>query len=93
MKTLLLIVLGTSLVAAAWMAAPREAVAEVEYPWCIITGGNSEGAYSCGYVSFEQCQQTRIGTDMCVANPRYRPSPAPSNPVPAESQHRQPPRR
>ncbi len=27
---------------------------------------------SCGFVSFEQCMQTRIGTDMCVQNPRYQ---------------------
>ncbi len=27
---------------------------------CIITGGRSEGAYSCSEVSFEQCQQTRL---------------------------------
>ncbi len=26
---------------------------------------------SCGYVSFAQCMQTRVGTDMCVVNPRY----------------------
>jgi hypothetical protein len=45
--------------------------AQVEYPWCIITGGRDGGAMSCGYVSFAQCMQTRIGTDMCVINPRY----------------------
>jgi hypothetical protein len=45
--------------------------ASVEYPWCIITGGRDGGVMSCGYVSYAQCMQTRIGTDMCVQNPRY----------------------
>ena len=40
--------------------------AVVQYaPWC------SEGAESCTFYSFEQCMATRIGTDMCNANPRY----------------------
>jgi hypothetical protein len=48
--------------------------AEVNYPWCIVTGGPDGGVYSCGFTSFAQCQQTRIGTDMCVSNPRYQPA-------------------
>ena len=57
------------------------AAAEVEYPWCVIAGGR-DGTMSCGFVSFEQCLQTRIGTDMCVQNPRYQgsASPAPRHP-------------
>ena len=39
-------------------------------PWCIITGGESAGVMSCGFVSQAQCMATRIGTDMCVRNPR-----------------------
>lgn len=74
MKTLSLVALGFGL----WLAGSNTASAEVEYPWCIVTGGTSEGAYSCGYVSFEQCQATRLGTDMCVINPRYQPSAAPA---------------
>lgn len=54
-------------------AAP--ASAEVEYPYCIITGGRDGGAMSCGYVSLAQCMATRVGTDMCVVNPRYQASP------------------
>jgi hypothetical protein len=46
--------------------------ASVEYPWCIITGGRDGGVMSCGYVSYAQCMQTRIGTDMCVQNPRFQ---------------------
>lgn len=64
----------TALVAGLWLAGGNVASAEVTYPWCIITGGTAEGAYSCGYVSFEQCQATRLGTDMCVINPFYQPS-------------------
>ncbi|MFN3351811.1 DUF3551 domain-containing protein [Pseudorhodoplanes sp.] len=45
--------------------------ASVEYPWCVITGGRDGGVMSCGFVSYAQCMQTRIGTDMCVINPRY----------------------
>jgi len=46
--------------------------ASVEYPWCVITGGRDGGVMSCGFVSYAQCMQTRIGTDMCVINPRYQ---------------------
>jgi hypothetical protein len=62
------------------------ASAEVNYPWCVIYGGeNDGGAMNCGFVSLAQCQQTRVGTDMCVPNPLYRgPSPAPRRP-PARS--------
>jgi hypothetical protein len=51
------------------------ASAEVEYPYCIINGGMSEGSMSCGYVSLAQCMATRVGTDMCVVNPRYQAAP------------------
>lgn len=62
------------LAAAALLGAGNgPASAEIEYPWCIIAGGRS-GTLSCGFVSFEQCLQTRIGTDMCVQNPRYQAS-------------------
>lgn len=44
----------------------------VEYPYCIINGGMSEGSMSCGYQSLAQCMATRVGTDMCVVNPRYQ---------------------
>ena len=54
-------------------AAP--ASAEVEYPYCIINGGMSEGSMSCGYVSLARCMATRVGTDMCVVNPRYQAAP------------------
>jgi hypothetical protein len=65
-------------VAAACLADAAPASAEIEYPWCIIQGGR-DGTMSCGFVSFEQCLQTRIGTDMCVQNPRYTgPSAPPS---------------
>ena len=56
-------------------AGAGQSSAEVNYPWCIITGGSSEGVYSCGYVSEAQCRQTRLGTDMCVPNPRYQAAP------------------
>ncbi len=72
MKALLLFLFALFLTA----TGGRPAAAEVNYPWCIITGGTSEGVYSCGYVSFAQCQQTRIGSDMCVPNPRYQSAPA-----------------
>jgi hypothetical protein len=53
------------------------ASAEVEYPWCRIAGGR-DGSLSCGFVSHAQCMQVRIGTDMCVQNPRYPGPPAAS---------------
>jgi hypothetical protein len=57
----------------------RPASAEVNYPWCVITGGTSEGVMSCGFVSLAQCQQTRVGVEMCVPNPRYQ---GPASPAP-----------
>ena len=67
MKTLTLAVfLGIGALSA---ATPSSAA--VEYPYCIITGGRDGGVMSCGYVNFAQCMATRIGTDMCVVNPRY----------------------
>ena len=69
MKTLVL----TGLILATLLAGGQNVSAEVEYPWCIITGGKDGGVYSCGYVSFAQCMATRTGTDMCVQNPRYVP--------------------
>jgi len=60
--------------AAALLCRSGLAAAEVNYPWCLITGGRS-GVMSCGYISYAQCMQTRIGTEMCVGNPRYRGSP------------------
>jgi len=62
-----------TLVLAALFAGVGRASAEVDYPWCLIAGGKSDGTYSCGYVSFAQCMATRIGTDMCVQNPMYVP--------------------
>lgn len=80
MKMLSLIALAFGL----WLAGGDMASAEQEYPWCIITGGTSEGAWSCGYVSFEQCQATRLGTDMCVVNPMYKgPAASATRPAPA----------
>ena len=64
-----------------WLAGGNIASADTNYPWCIITGGLGEGAYSCGYVSFEQCQQTRVGTDMCVVNPQYKAPPSAARPA------------
>ena len=57
---------------------PGIASAEVNPPWCIVTGGTSEGVMSCGYFSLAQCMQTRVGTDQCVPNPRYQGSAAPA---------------
>ena len=65
-------VIAFAFAAAALLSGTGSASAEVNYPWCIITGGTSEGVMSCGYLSLAQCQQTRVGTDMCVPNPRYQ---------------------
>lgn len=48
------------------------AASAAESPYCIINGGMSEGSMSCGYQSLAQCMATRVGTDMCVHNPRYQ---------------------
>jgi len=72
MKTLLSVLL----VAAALAGFGRTASAEVNYPWCLILGGN-DGSWNCGFVSREQCMVTRIGRDMCVPNPRYSPATRP----------------
>jgi hypothetical protein len=69
------IAIAALLLAAGSLLCPAPASAEVEYPYCIINGGMSEGSMSCGYVSLAQCMQTRVGTDMCVVNPRYQANP------------------
>lgn len=66
--------IAAAVIGATLLTGTTPSSASVEYPWCIITGGRDGGAMSCGYVSFEQCMQTRIGTDMCVINPRYQPA-------------------
>ena len=72
------IVLLAALVGAAWLTVTSPAPAEIQYPWCIMTGGRDGGVMSCGYVSFAQCMQTRVGVEMCVPNPRYQGSSAPA---------------
>lgn len=70
-----------AIVAAAFLAgAGTPAKAEVNYPWCVITSGRDDGVMSCGFVSFAQCMQTRVGSEMCVQNPRYQ------GPLPEQSQ-------
>ncbi len=59
------IAVTTSLMSVSGASAQRDS------PWCIITGGRSAGTMSCGFNSFAQCMATRIGTDMCVRNPRW----------------------
>ena len=59
------------------VAGAAPAAAEVNYPFCIINGGLANGSMSCGYTSLGQCMATRVGTDMCVINPRYQAGPQP----------------
>ncbi len=74
-----------AILGAALIGDGDKASAEVNYPWCVITSGLSEGVMSCGFVSYQQCMQTRVGTEMCVQNPRYQGPP----PAPARSRPRQ----
>jgi hypothetical protein len=60
---------------AALLPSAAPASAEVNYPWCVITSGRDDGVMSCGFVSYAQCMQTRVGTEMCVQNPRYQGPP------------------
>jgi hypothetical protein len=62
---------AAALTAAVLFTGATPSSASVEYPWCVITGGRDGGVMSCGFVSYSQCMQTRVGTDMCVQNPRY----------------------
>jgi hypothetical protein len=55
----------------------RASSAETQRPWCVVYSGR-DGAYTCIFASFEQCQMTATpGTGgMCVQNPWYsRPGP------------------
>lgn len=55
----------------------RPSIAETHRPWCVVYSGR-DGAYTCIFVSFEQCQMTATpGTGgSCVQNPWYsRPGP------------------
>jgi hypothetical protein len=51
---------------------PKEAQAEVDYPWC-ATG--ADGYIDCSFTSFAQCQQTASGIGGCLQNPRASLSP------------------
>jgi hypothetical protein len=66
--------LFAALLVVAAVAGSKPAPAEVNYPWCLIMGAR-DGSWNCGFVSWNQCMQTRIGMDMCVQNPRYSPAP------------------
>jgi hypothetical protein len=66
-----------AIVAVSLLSGAGTASAEVNYPWCVITGGTSEGVMSCGFVSLAQCMQTRVGVEMCVPNPLYQGPSAP----------------
>jgi hypothetical protein len=71
-------VLAALVLAAAVLGGSAPASAEVNYPWCLIQGGReASGAWSCGYVSLDQCMASRVATDVCLQNPRYAPSPQP----------------
>lgn len=50
----------------------RPSGAETQRPWCVVYSGR-DGAYTCIFVSFEQCQMTATpGTGgSCVQNPWY----------------------
>lgn len=70
-----------AIAAAVFLPDAGPASAEVNYPWCVITSGRDDGVMSCGFVSFAQCMQTRVGSEMCVQNPRYQgPLPEQSKP-------------
>lgn len=64
---------------AAFPLAGAGTAAAAEAPYCIINGGMSEGSWSCGFQTMAQCMATRVGTDMCVVNPRYQ-GPQPQRP-------------
>jgi hypothetical protein len=50
------------------------ASAAIEYPWCAQYGGRS-GGRNCGFVSFQQCEATRIGMGgFCEPNLFYTPT-------------------
>ena len=49
------------------------------YPWCLdysdVDGG---GATNCGFVTYQQCMDTRLGAGgRCYENPAYQPPAAP----------------
>jgi len=71
------ILVAAAVLIAATAGGRDTASAEVNYPWCVITSGLSEGVMSCGFVSYAQCMETRTGTEMCVQNPRYQAPPPP----------------
>ncbi len=70
--TRLAAILATLAALAAFSLPGASASAAAETPYCIINGGMSEGSMSCGYQTLAQCMATRVGTDMCVLNPRYQ---------------------
>jgi hypothetical protein len=47
------------------------------YPWCAAYSDGMGGAENCGFISFEQCQQTTRGMGgFCEVNTQYQPPPS-----------------
>jgi Protein of unknown function (DUF3551) len=67
-------------VCALTLIGERPSGAQAQRPWCVVYSGR-DGAYTCIFASFEQCQMTATpGTGgMCVQNPWYS-QPAPNGP-------------
>ena len=73
MKTLFSVLL----ILAALSGGGKQVAAQVNYRRCLILGSN-DGSWNCGFISRAQCQQTRVGRDMCVPNPLVAPTVRPA---------------
>jgi hypothetical protein len=69
--------IGLAAILAATLAAGTRAASAQNYPWCLVDDLKS-GAWSCAFVSWEQCQMSTGGNvGHCVANPGYPGVPGP----------------
>ena len=67
---------GLAVLATMLVAGSSPAAATVIYPWCLEYGGKMGGAENCGFVTFAQCEATRLGNGgFCKPNPWYSPYP------------------
>jgi hypothetical protein len=80
-----LLILTGILTATAGLTSRAEAQ---NYPWCLQSPAY-EGGENCGFVSFAQCQETRLGMGgFCQRNTQYMTPTATAAPVRDQKEER-----
>jgi hypothetical protein len=66
------LLVGSTLLVAAFAVKPTPAKAEIYYPWCLQVDAG-DGAINCSFDSFEQCRGSLVGSGgFCFENLVYK---------------------